>query len=63
MARAAQILSQLLDADDDDDLDSVGAHRDELASLLPLLGLECFDRRALHHALAARTLAPREARA
>jgi hypothetical protein len=53
MARAAQILSQLLDADDDD----------ELASLLPLLGLECFDRRALNHALAARTLAPQEARA
>jgi hypothetical protein len=63
MARAARILSQLLDADDDDDLDSVGAHRDELASLLPLLGLECFDPRALNHALAARTLAPREARA
>jgi hypothetical protein len=27
------------------------------------LDLECFDRRALNHALAARTLAPQEARA
>jgi Plasmid pRiA4b ORF-3-like protein len=65
MLRAAEIVGQLLDADENTELASVigAAERDELASLLPLLGLECFDPRALNHALAARTLAPREARA
>jgi hypothetical protein len=44
--------SPLLDADEDD-VFVLGEHRDELASLLPLLGLERFDRRACNKALAA----------
>jgi len=66
IVRAAQIVSQLLDGDgdgdgdgdDDDDDDGhedvagIAERRDQLAGLLPLLGLERFDRRALNHALA-----------
>jgi hypothetical protein len=53
MLHAADIIGRLLDADDEDDLASVGVHRHVLAALAPLLGLERFDRRALNHALAA----------
>jgi Plasmid pRiA4b ORF-3-like protein len=56
IVRAAEIMGQLLEADEDD-VFVLGEHRDELASLLPLLGLERFDRRACNRAL--RALAPR----
>ena len=54
MLRAAEIVGQLLDADENTELASVigAAEREELASLLPLLGLEQFDRRACNKALA-----------
>jgi hypothetical protein len=48
---AAEIIGQLLDADDHDDLASVGVNREELAALIPLLGLERFDRRACNQVL------------
>ena len=48
--RAVEILSLLLEAED---LTRFGEHRDELAALLPLLGVERFDRRTLNRALAA----------
>jgi hypothetical protein len=48
--RAAEILGMLLD---DEDLTRFGGHRDELAGLLPLLGVDRFDRRTLNRALAA----------
>jgi hypothetical protein len=48
--RAAEILGMVLD-ERDIDITRVGEYRDELACLLPLLGLEWFDRRALHRAL------------
>lgn len=48
--RAAEILSMLLD---DEDVPRFGEHRDEHAGLLPLLGVERFDRRTLNRALAA----------
>jgi hypothetical protein len=52
--RAAEIVGQLLAADKDDIVAVVlGEYRDELATLLPLLGLECFDRRAINRALVA----------
>jgi len=51
IVRAAQIVSQLLDGDDED-VAGIAEHRDQLAGLLPLLGLERFDRRALNQALA-----------
>lgn len=59
MLRAAEIVGQLLDADEDDELANVigAADRDELASLLPLLGLEQFDRRACNKALVATSAA------
>ncbi len=44
--RAAEIIGQLLDVGDRDDLAGVGVGREELAALMPLLGLERFDRRA-----------------
>jgi len=47
--RAAQILGMLLDGE----ATRIGEHRDELAGLLPLLGLERFDRRTVNRALAA----------
>src|SRR5664280_2409514 len=43
---------QLLDADPDAEPATVGVDRDELTALLPLLGLERFDRRGLNRALA-----------
>lgn len=49
--RAAEIIGQLLDADDHDDLAGVGVNREELAALIPLLGLERFDRRACNQVL------------
>lgn len=52
IVRAAEIISQVLEADENT-VFVLGEQRDELASLLPLLGLERFDRRALNHALAA----------
>lgn len=55
IVRAADIIGQLLDADEDDDLAIIGVHRDELAALAPLLGLERFNRRACNKALAACT--------
>ena len=36
-----------------EDLTRFGEHRDELAGLLPLLGVDRFDRRTLNRALAA----------
>jgi hypothetical protein len=49
--RAAEIIGQLLDADDHHDLAGVGVDREELAGLAPLLGLERFDRRACNQVL------------
>ncbi len=49
--RAAEILGQLLD----DEVTQCGADREELAGVLPLLGLERFDRRALNRTLAGLT--------
>ena len=48
--RAVEILSLLLEAED---LTRFGEHRDELAGLLPLLGVDRFDRRTVNRALAA----------
>ena len=42
-----------MDADEHRDRAGVGARRDELAALLPLVNLERFDRRACNKALAA----------
>jgi pRiA4b ORF-3-like protein len=55
LLRAAEIMGQLLDADADEKVATVlgEADRDELAELLPLLGLEQFDRRACNTVLAA----------
>jgi hypothetical protein len=47
--RAAEIINQLLDADEHHDL--VGVDREELAGLAPLLGLERFDRRTCNQAV------------
>ena len=52
--RAAEILGMLLD---DEDCTRFGEHRDELAGLLPLLGVDRFDRRRLNRALAAHAAA------
>ena len=49
--RAAEIIGQLLDADEHHDWSSVGDCREELLALRPLPGLECFDRRACNRAL------------
>jgi hypothetical protein len=48
--RAAEILGMLLD---DEDCTRFGERRDELAALLPMLGVERFDRRTVNRALAA----------
>ncbi len=53
--RAVEIVGQLLDADPDDELAALDVHRDELAALVPLLGVERFDRRELNRALAELT--------
>jgi len=47
--RAAEILGMLLDEENT----RIGEHRAELAALLPLLGMNQFDRRTLNRALAA----------
>jgi hypothetical protein len=47
--RAAEILGLLLD---EENCTRSGEHRDELADLLPLLGVDRFDRRRLNRALA-----------
>jgi len=52
--RTAEILGMLLE-ERDIDVTRVGEYRDELACLLPLLGLDRFDRRALNRALVALT--------
>ena len=49
--RAAEIIGRLLDAGDHDGLAGVGVDREELAALMPLLGLERFDRRACNQVL------------
>jgi hypothetical protein len=51
--RAAEIVGQFLDADEDAIVaDVLGDYHDELAALMPLLGLDRFDRRACNTALA-----------
>ena len=56
MLRAAEIVDQLLDTDDNDQLATIlGADRDELADLVPLLGLELSDPKACNKALATST--------
>ena len=49
--RAAEIIGQLLDADGHRDLADAGVDREELAALMPLLGLERFDRRGCNQVL------------
>jgi hypothetical protein len=59
--RAAEIVGQFLDADEDAIVaDVLGEYHDELASLMPLLGLERFDRRACNKALAASATSGKE---
>jgi hypothetical protein len=53
IVRAAEIMRQLVDAAEADNLASVDVDREELAGLLPLLGLERFDRRACSKFLTA----------
>lgn len=54
--RAAEIAGQFLDADEDAIVaDVLGEDYDELAALMPLLGLERFDRRACNKVLAGAT--------
>ena len=62
MVRTAEIIRQLLDADEDDNLASVDVYREELAGLLPLLGLERFDRRACNKLLIAQAAGATEVR-
>ncbi len=58
--RSAEIVGRLLDADPDTEVaTALGVDRDELAALLPLLGLERFDRRGLNRALAGLANAPK----
>jgi hypothetical protein len=60
VVRAAEIVGSLLDADEDDIVAVVlGEGRDELATLLPLLGLELFDRRSLNQTLAQQAISAR----
>ncbi len=49
--RAAEIIGRLLDAGEHRDLADVGVDREELAALMPLLGLERFDRRSCNQVL------------
>jgi hypothetical protein len=51
IVRASEIIGQLLDAGDHHDYSGVGVNREELASLMPLLSLERFDRRACNQVL------------
>ncbi len=46
IVRASEISGRLLDAGEHHDLADVGLDHEELAALMPLLGLERFDRRA-----------------
>jgi Plasmid pRiA4b ORF-3-like protein len=55
--RAAEVIGQLLDADEHHDWSAVGDCREELAALRPLLSLEHFDRRACNRALRVLTAA------
>ena len=48
--RAAEILAVLLDEEDLARVD-IDMLRDELAGMLPLLGVQCFDRRKVNRAL------------
>jgi Plasmid pRiA4b ORF-3-like protein len=58
--RAAEIVGSLLEADEDDIVTVVlGEGRDELATLLPLLGLELFDRPSLNQTLAQQVISAR----
>jgi hypothetical protein len=58
--RAAEIVGSLLEADEDDIVTVVlGEGRDELATLLPLLGLELFDRPSLNQTLAQQAISAR----
>lgn len=50
--RAAEAISQLLDADGHHNWSTVGDCCEELAAPRPLLGLEHFDRRARNQAVA-----------
>lgn len=60
VVRAAEIVGSLLHADEDDIVAVVlGEGRDELATLLPLLGLELFDRRSLNQTLAQQAVSAR----
>jgi hypothetical protein len=61
--RASEIMGQFLDADADEDAivaDVLGEYHDELASLMPLLGLDRFDRRACNKALATSVASMKE---
>ena len=49
--RAAEIIGRLLDAGEHHDPADAGVDREELAALMPLLGLERFDRRACDQVL------------
>jgi hypothetical protein len=49
--RATEIIGRLLDAGEHRDLADAGVDREELAALMPLLGLERFDRRACSQVL------------
>ena len=67
IVRASEISGQLLDAGEHHDLAGVGVDREELAALMPLLGLERFDRRACNQvlrdlAVGVQTLAERRRR-
>jgi hypothetical protein len=60
VVRATEIVGSLLDADEDDIVAVVLSEgRDELATLLPLLGLELFDRRSLNQTLAQQAISAR----
>ena len=52
-AGTTDIADAVLPTLDDEDVPRFGGHRDELAGLLPLLGVDRFDRRTLNRVLAA----------
>jgi hypothetical protein len=55
--RVVRALRAAVGALDDEDVPRFGGHRDELAGLLPLLGVDRFDRRTVNRALAAHAAA------